>query len=194
LIKIKNVAIFGGTFDPIHRGHIYLVEQILDSRRFDQIIVVPAGNPWQRPTIASAADRLAMARLAFTTKEISVSDCEVVRSAPSYAIDTVRELKRDNDASFTWIIGSDALNGLESWHQIQELAALVDFLVIIRPGYSLSGLKVPPFIRWQTLEIGALDISATEIRTALHEHREVSNLITDPVLSYIKEKRLYGAA
>lgn len=195
MIKTKKVAIFGGTFDPIHRGHIYLAEEIIKAGDFDQLIVVPAGSPWQRPAVASAEDRLEMVRRAFTRDDVLVSDCEVVRCSPSYAIDTVRELKtQDSTSNFTWIIGSDALGGLESWHQINELSKMVDFLVIIRPGYEIQSAHIPNFINWRSLEIGALDMSATEIRRALHENREVGAMLTPDVLSYIREKRLYGAA
>lgn len=136
-----------------------------------------------------------MARRAFERDDVVVSDCEVRRNSPSYALDTVKELKKENpDSDFTWIIGSDALSGLESWHQIMELAELVEFLVIIRPGFEITADRVPEFISWRSLEIGALDISATEIRRALHEHRDVSSMIAPEVLRYIKEKKLYGAA
>lgn len=196
MIKIKKLAIFGGTFDPIHRGHIHLAEKIIQSGKFDQLVVVPAGRPWQRPAIASAPDRLAMAQLAFQGDEVLVSDCEIKRQSPTYAIDTVRELKQGEnaDSQFSWVIGSDALSGLESWNRISELAELIDFLVIVRPGYAITGLHIPTFIRWSSIEIGALDISATEIRRALHEHRDVSAMITPSVLSYIEERGLYGAA
>ena len=195
LIKINRYAIFGGSFDPIHRGHLLLINAIEKSGLFSKIVVVPAGQPWQRPTIASAQDRLAMVQSAITNSEILVSDCEVKRNAPSYAIETVRELQNEfGSASFSWVIGSDALSGLESWHEIKTLSELVDFLVIVRPGYRIDASTVPSFIRWQELEIGALDISATEIRRALQEHRDISAMVTEPVLRYIQEKRLYGAA
>jgi nicotinate-nucleotide adenylyltransferase len=194
LIKTEKIAIFGGTFDPIHRGHLYLAEEIIDIGEFDRVIVVPAGQPWQRPTIASAEDRFAMTKLAFQGSDILVSDCEVRRKSPSYAIDTVRELQSQFNGDFTWIIGSDAVGGLESWHEISSLAALVEFLVVIRPGYEFSGVKIPSYIRWRQREIGALDLSATEIRRALHEGRDVSSMIAPSVLTYIQEKKLYGAA
>lgn len=156
---------------------------------------MPAGNPWQRPTIASPEDRFAMVQLALSDDRIVVSNCEINRVGPSYAIDTVIELMETFEADrFTWILGSDALAGIESWHRIRELAELVDFLAIVRPGYHLDQSRIPDFIRWQVRELGALDISATEIRHALHEHRDVSSMLTEPVSRYIRENGLYGAA
>lgn len=136
-----------------------------------------------------------MARLALADLGVVIDDCEVRRSEPSYAIDTVAELRAANpETRFTWVIGSDALVGLESWHRIRELAQLVEFLVIVRPGYKVENQQVPSYLTWSALEIGALDISATEIRRALYEKRDVSSLVTEPVLHYIRERGLYGAA
>lgn len=171
-----------------------MAEKILSSHNYEKLIMVPAGQPWQRPTIANAHHRLEMVKLAIKSDEILVSDCEIRRNAPSYALDTVRELRQEFDGDFTWIIGSDALGSLESWHEIVTLAGLVDFLVITRPGFDIAGVHVPDYIRWQQIEIGALDISATDIRRALHEGRDVSALISPQVLSYIQKNQLYGAA
>ena len=171
-----------------------MAEKILSSHNYEKLIMVPAGQPWQRPTIANAHHRLEMVKLAIKGDEILVSDCEIRRNAPSYALDTVRELRQEFDGDFTWIIGSDALGSLESWHEIAILAGLVDFLVITRPGFDIAGVHVPDYIRWQQIEIGALDISATDIRRALHEGRDVSALISPQVLSYIQKNQLYGAA
>ncbi len=195
MTEINRYAIFGGSFDPIHRGHLFLISSIEKSSLFTKLIVVPAGQPWQRPTIASAQDRLAMVQASVSSAGVFVSDCEVRRNAPSYAIDTVRELQNDfGPGSYSWIIGSDALSGLESWHEIRELATLVEFFVIVRPGYRIDASSIPSFIRWRELEIGALDISATEIRRALQENRDISTMVDEPVLRYIREKQLYGAA
>jgi len=136
-----------------------------------------------------------MVQASVSSAGVIVSDCEVRRNAPSYAIDTVRELQNDfGPGSYSWIIGSDALSGLESWHEIRELATLVEFFVIVRPGYLIDASSIPSFIRWRELEIGALDISATEIRRALQENRDISTMVDEPVLRYIREKQLYGAA
>ena len=195
MIATNQFGIFGGTFDPVHKGHVHLVEKIREAGIFTHLIIVPAGHPWQRPTIASAPDRLAMVERAFAQLDIEISDCEVRNEKPSYAIETVKELKRIfGPGQFTWILGSDALIGIESWHSIRELANEVDFLAISRPGFVINPELIPDFIRWHSIEIGALAISATEVRRALHEHRDVSSMISPSVLTYIEDNGLYGVA
>lgn len=193
MIKIKNCAIYGGSFDPIHLGHIHLVEEVKKSGLAETLIVVPAGKPWQRETHASAKDRLAMAQIALASSGVIVSDCEINRPGNSYAIDTVTELSKTFHADrYLWVIGSDAFATIESWHRFAELVELVEFLVISRPGYQV--VAPSQLIKWENLEIGALDISATQVREALKEGRNLAGLLTPAVSDYIREHRLYGAA
>ena len=195
MIATNHFAIFGGSFDPIHNGHLHLITSLLDSHRFQKIIVIPAGDPWQKKPQAAKEDRLAMTRLALAGLAVEVNDCEVMRSGPSYAIDTATLLKSQNpNAHLTWIIGSDALSKLSTWNRFEELAKLVDFLVIQRPGYVTENSMVHSNIDWSSVEIEALDISATQIRKALSEGRDISGLVPHQVARYIAEKRLYGAA
>ena len=195
MIATNRYGIFGGTFDPVHNGHIHLLKKLLDSNLFTQLIVVPAGEPWQRPTIASAPHRLEMVRRACEDLEVAISDCEVKRHAPSYAVQTVKELKAEfGPAEFSWILGSDALIGIESWRSIRALASEIDFVAISRPGFVVNPNLIPDFIHWRAIEIGALAISATEVRRALREGRDVSAMIPPKVSSYIEENRLYVAA
>jgi nicotinate-nucleotide adenylyltransferase len=195
LIATSSVAIFGGSFDPIHNGHIHLISSILNSQKFDTLIVVPAGDPWQKKPHASKEDRLEMTRLAIKGMKVEVEDCEILRSGPSYAIDTAKLLiNRNPHAKHTWIIGSDALLNIGTWHKIDEVRTLIDFLVINRPGHVIDASKVHPEVRWSSIEITALDISATEVRAALASGRDVAHLIPIEVHRYITEKRLYGAA
>lgn len=195
MIATKNFAIFGGSFDPIHNGHLHLIASILESQKFEKLIVVPAGDPWQKNPHASKEDRLAMTRLAVKGMRIDVDDCEVSRTGPSYAIDTAKQLSiKYHDARFTWIIGSDALLSLTTWHKFEELVTLVEFLVIKRPGHEIDATKVHAEIKWSSIEIAALDISATKVRAALTSGSDVSQWIPTEVHRYITEKRLYGAA
>ena len=176
----KKVGIYGGTFDPIHNGHIKVVAQLLSRGVVDQIILVPAGEPLLRENVpvASGSDRLAMCRLAIKDiKNASVSEIEINRSGPSYAIDTVAEISKTlPGAELFWIIGSDAFEKIDNWHRANELKELVNFIVIERPGYG------------DGMDIEAIDISATEIREA----RDLSS-VPFAIRSYINEKKLYAS-
>lgn len=193
MIKIKNCAIFGGTFDPIHNGHLHLIKSILDLERFERLVIVPAGDPWQKETEASSKQRLEMLELAIAGVGVEISNCELNRVGPSYAIDTVKELRDESPAEqYTWVLGSDAFAKIETWHKIEELVELVDFLVVVRPGSSspTPSLKM----RFEIIELGALDISATAIRKKIATRQSVAELVPDQVWQYIKANGLYGAA
>jgi nicotinate-nucleotide adenylyltransferase len=193
LIKIKNCALFGGTFDPFHNGHLHLVKSLLAAKKFENLVVIPSGNPYQKSGSASASDRLAMTKLALKDQAVAISDCEIDRAGPSYAVDTIKEIKDSIHADkYTWVLGSDAFAGLASWNRFQELTELVDFLVVIRPGTGvISGI---PGVRFEKIEIDALDISATELRNRIKQGEDVSPYLPVSVLSYIRENHLYGAA
>lgn len=195
MIAIKRVGIFGGTFDPIHFGHIHLLSELSKKAEFDDLVVVPAGQPWQKNPVASKFDRLEMVQIAVQDLPVRISDVEVKRTGDSYAIDTVLELKKKYEpCQVVWIVGSDALSQLHSWHQIEKLAQLVDFLVVKRPNTNLDRTKVPSFVNFTEIEIAALDISATQVRQAISAQSDTSKLIPAKVAEFIKKKGLYGAA
>jgi nicotinate-nucleotide adenylyltransferase len=195
LTATNSIAIFGGTFDPIHYGHLHLIDEILNSEKFSKLVIVPAGKPWQKSPIAPASDRLEMTRRAVGETATEVSDCEIMRDKPSYAIDTVDELVSLNPgSSISWIIGSDAIPGLSTWKRIDEMASKVDFLIVIRPGYEIPQSAIPTYIKWSSIEIQALDISATQVRERVSAGRDISDLVPATVAAYIHEKKLYGAA
>ena len=193
MIKIKNCALFGGTFDPFHNGHLHLIRSLLATKKFDGFVVIPAGNPYKKTTQTSGAHRIEMARLALQGLAVEISDCEVRRSGSSYAIDTVKELKDKFPAErYTWVIGTDAFAGLATWESFEELISIIDFLVVIRPGTARP--QRIPGVRYEEIEIGALDISSTIVRNHLRSGKDVTGLIPEPVVAYIKENNLYGAA
>lgn len=183
----KRIGIYGGTFDPIHNGHLRVVVELVNRKIVDQIILIPAGEPRLRENapVADGQTRFEMCKLAasdlpFGVKEkVEVSDIEVRRSGPSYAIDTVFDLEKSlgKDVELFWIIGSDAYEKIEDWHRSKELQEKVSFIVIDRPGDEGDGL-----------DIGALDISATDIRV----DREV-NGVSPSVRKYITERKLYAS-
>ena len=183
-----RLGLFGGTFDPIHQGHIHLIQQILDRNMVDEVLVVPAGNPWMRSDgpIASAMDRLAMVELALSDLParvkslVGVCECEVRRSGPTYTIDTVEELYGSRpDVAIVIILGSDAAAQIDKWHRSAELRNLVEVLMIARDG--------------EGLDIDALDLSSTKVRQELLTHHSVTGDIPANVLTYIKEHNLYAS-
>ncbi|MBM3742800.1 MAG: nicotinate (nicotinamide) nucleotide adenylyltransferase [Actinobacteria bacterium] len=191
MIKTKNCAIFGGTFDPIHLGHLHVIDNLLNSKKFDSIVVVPAGNPAIREAIASPQERLEMVKIALKDRDIEISDCEVNRPGTSFAIDTAIEIQNQHPgANLHWVIGSDAFAQISSWHKIEELANLVEFLVVERPGPSFIGSQ----IKANSIKIDALPISATEIRSLIDKRATVSEKLPANVYAYIKAKGLYGAS
>jgi nicotinate-nucleotide adenylyltransferase len=136
-----------------------------------------------------------MTRLALEGTNSEIEDYEVIRAEPSYAIDTISFLKKKYpDVTFTWVIGSDALGNLETWKDIGQLAKEISFLVVTRPGHSIDPAKIYPGINWRAIEIAALEISATEIRKAIVDGRDIKKWVPEKVCEYIEEKGLYGAS
>ena len=180
----KRTGLFGGTFDPIHNGHLRVVVELISRKVVDQIILIPAGEPLLRengPKV-DAQTRLEMCKLAVNDlpsgvkEKVSVSDIEIKRNGPSYAIDTVEQLAKSGDDLY-WIIGSDAYAKIDKWHRSEELQEKVSFIVIDRPGDNRDGL-----------DIDALDISATEIR-----NDSQVNGTSPSVRKFITERKLYAS-
>ena len=181
-----RLGIYGGTFDPIHNGHLHVIHQLLVKKIVDRLIVIPARDPQLRPSApaAGAEDRLAMCELAIKELptdlqgRIEVSAIEINRSGPTYSIDTVEELKRLNPgADMVLIVGTDAFSSLDKWHRAAELKKMVEFVVIDRPDFPGT----------PTHSIGAIKVSATAVRSG------DSVDIARSVAGYIKEHGLYGS-
>jgi nicotinate-nucleotide adenylyltransferase len=196
------IGIYGGTFDPIHNGHLHVIKQLLQSHRVERIIVVPAGEPQlrERP-IASAKDRLEMCKIAVDSlaavrDRVEVSPWEVERDRPSYAIDTVEAMvKAHPGKELAWIIGSDAFRRIDQWHESERLQELISFIVVERPmDRDSAAYDGEEFEEVEGEEIDALKISATEIRDRVRSHQSISELVPAGVLSYIEGKSLYGSA
>ena len=181
----KKTGIYGGTFDPIHNGHLRVVVELLSRKIVDQIILIPAGEPRLREStpMADGPTRLEMCKLAINDlpvgikEKVLVSDIEINRQGPSYAIDTVEELEKSGDELY-WIIGSDAYANIEKWHRASDLQEKVSFIVVDRPGSTFE----------DGLDIGAIDISATEIRS----DKEV-NGTAPSVRKFITQRKLYAS-
>ena len=180
---MSRVGIYGGTFDPIHLGHLHVITQLIEKNLVDQLLVVPAGMPLLRENapIATGQQRRAMCQLALAdlptevANKVQVNPIEILRTGPSYAIDTVEAVAQNYpDDTIVLVIGQDAADKLEQWHRIDELRAMVEFLVIGRPGFVGNGV-----------DIGALDVAATTIRQGL------SADVSSSVAAFIRENNLY---
>jgi len=186
-----KIGILGGTFNPIHIGHLILAEEIREKLKIDKIIFVPTYLPPHKDNsnIADARHRYKMIKLAIkTNKYFSVSDIEIKRDGRSYTIDTLREFKRlyPHDELY-FVTGSDLLKYLDDWKDLNEIIKMVKFVVATRPGYPLE--RMPAYI--STMAIRAVDVSAFEIRKAIKENKSFRYLVPEAVLNYINKNKLY---
>lgn len=188
--RIQKIAIVGGTFDPIHLGHLKIISEI--AKKFAKVIVIPTGEPWLKAAkpIATGEQRVAMAQTAVNSlnlaNQVQVSAIEVKRPGPSYAIDTVNELSKVYpEASFTLVLGSDAALNLHKWHRSDELQKLVEVLVVKRASVAPS--------QFPEIQIDAPDISSTAIRDKVAHSQEIAELVPPTIATFIKEHHLYGS-
>lgn len=186
-----KIGILGGTFNPIHIGHLILAEEVREKVGLDKIIFVPTYLPPHKEDfgIAKAKDRLTMVKLATEGNPyFFVSDKEIQRDGRSYTIDTIREFKKEypQDELF-FLIGSDLLKYLEDWKDLQEVARLVTFIAATRPGYPLE--EIPSYIK--TVAIRAVDISGFQIRECIKQSRSFRYLVPEAVYKYITGHKLY---
>ena len=179
-----RLGLYGGTFDPIHKGHLHVITELLKRNIVDQLLVVPAGEPRLRENApqASGSDRRAMCQLAINDldpeirSKVLVNPIEILRMGPSYTIDTVEAIKQTYpDDEIVLIVGTDAYEKLDHWHRVDELMKMVTLEVIQRPGYAGNLAR----------DIDAIDVSATQVR--LHQ----SDQLSPSVANYIKEQNLY---
>lgn len=212
------MAILGGTFDPVHYGHLRLAADVRAALALPEVRLVPAGDPPHRtPPVASARDRVAMLELALREFPGLVLDTrEINRGGKSYTVDTLAELRRENPASsLALLVGADAFRGLPAWHRWRELFDFAHLVVVPRPGISLDDLPGPLAREWQARITGdpqvlrsriggsiflqpvsAQPVSSTAIRDALARggaaKARIAGLLPAAVLAYIESKRLYS--
>ena len=186
-----RIGVLGGTFDPIHIGHLAAASEVFAALSLDRLLVVPAAEqPFKRGSeVASGADRLAMARLAVAADpRLEVSAVDIERGAPTYTIDTMSDL----DAAYpesTWyfVTGADALARLGEWRESSRLREIATFVGVTRPGYDVpSGLGEIPLV-----EVPALGVSSTDVRRRVSLGLPIRYLVPDVVADYIGEHHLY---
>ncbi len=188
---IMKIGIFGGTFNPVHIGHLILAEEAREKLSLDRVIFVPTYLPPHKENagIAPASARFGMVRDAIRgNRHFGISDTEIRRNGRSYTIDTVKEFKRKfPQDELYFLTGSDVLNYLDAWKDVGEILKLVKFVVATRPGYPLE--KIPSHI--QTVAIRAVDISAFEVRECVKQGKSFRYLVPDCVYRYITRRGLY---
>ena len=186
-----KIGILGGTFNPIHLGHLILAEEVSQKIGLSKVIFVPTNIPPHKDNgdIISAHHRLKMLRLAVRGNPcFFVSDIEIKRGDRSYTIDTIKEFNKIySGGELYFIIGSDLIRYLNEWKDLKEIIAMVKFIVATRPGYSLNNL--PAYMT--TIDIRAVDISAFEIRQCIKQNCSFRYLVPESVRSYILKKGLY---
>ncbi len=190
--KYMKIGILGGTFNPVHIGHLILAEEAREKLSLDKVIFIPANLPPHKDDvdIADPQARLRMLKLAVKgNKHFTVSDIEIKRSGRSYTIDTIKALKDKykNDELY-FIIGSDLLKYLEGWKDLNEIFKIVKFIAATRPGYPLE--NIPAYIK--TLGIRAVDISGFSVRQCVKEGKSFRYLVPEAVFEYINKTKLYG--
>lgn len=190
--RARRIGIFGGTFDPIHNGHLVVAEQVLSKLGLDEVLFVPAGDPWQKQTRASDTDRLSMVILALQEHpRYTVSTIDLDRPGPTYTIDTLTELREQypRDELF-FILGADAYRGIDSWHSADRLPELAQFVVVSRP--TEGGSEPLPLRKGvNLLDIPALPVSSTQCRQAIREGQALTGLVPPKVAQYIQDHQLY---
>ena len=200
-MKKRKIGIMGGTFDPIHLGHLVVANEVLNTYGLDEMIFVPAGNPpHKRGTVASSHDRYLMTVMAtLCNDKFKVSDIEVRNSAKSYTLSTIIEFKNlYKDAEFYFITGTDAIIDLPNWHAPEKLIGLCKFIAVNRPGVSIDMVqaKITEIKNIfsgdiEILQAPMLQISSTDIRSRFRRGVSAKYLLPESVEQYIIKNNLY---
>jgi len=190
-----RLGVMGGTFDPIHHGHLVAASEVGSRFELDEVIFVPTGQPWQKPNrrISAAEDRYLMTVIATASNpRFSVSRIDIDRPGPTYTIDTLQELhnQRGADAEFFFITGADALAEILGWRDTEELFRLAHFVGCTRPGHTLADPGLPRG-RVSLVEVPALAISSTDCRSRVERGEPIWYLVPDGIVQYINKRDLY---
>ncbi len=193
----RKIGVMGGTFDPVHHGHLVAASEVADRFGLDEVIFVPTGQPWQKVErlVSRAEDRYLMTVVATASNpRFTVSRVDIDRNGPTYTADTLADLHREfPDAALFFITGADALSQILSWHKIDELFELAHFVGVTRPGYELADEHLPDGAV-SLVEVPAMAISSTDCRRRVAEGHPVWYLVPDGVVQYISKRNLYRPA
>jgi nicotinate-nucleotide adenylyltransferase len=189
----KRIGIMGGTFDPIHHGHLVAASEVAGRFDLDEVVFVPTGEPWQKGAVSPAEDRYLMTVIATASNpRFHVSRADIDRDGPTYTIDTLRDLNAIYGPSATlfFITGADALAKILSWKDALEMLSLAHFVGVTRPGFELSDAHLPADTV-TLVEVPAMAISSSDCRARVAAGKPVWYLVPDGVVQYIAKRRLY---
>ena len=192
---VQRIGVMGGTFDPIHHGHLVAASEVAQAFTLDEVVFVPTGQPWQKDDrrVSPSEDRYLMTVIATASNpRFSVSRIDIDRGGPTYTIDTLRDLRaeRGDEAELFFITGADALAQIMSWQDVNELFALAHFVGVTRPGHRLTGDGLPED-KVSLVEVPALAISSTNCRERVARGAPIWYLVPDGIVQYIAKRRLY---
>jgi nicotinate-nucleotide adenylyltransferase len=191
-----RLGVLGGTFDPLHVGHLAVARDAAAAFDLDRVLFVPTGQPWQKSRYSSAEDRFLMASLgAAADRKFATSRIEIDRRGPTYTLDTMADLRgfHGDATELFFIAGADAVLKLGTWNGIDELGALCDIIAITRTGAELAGSKTRDgWPRIHIHEMEPVDVSATEIRKRVRSGGSIETFVPVTVARYIAERGLYA--
>lgn len=196
----RRIGVLGGTFDPIHRGHLVVADEVARRMRLDAVVFAPSGESWHKSTSAAArsADRLAMVRAAIADDpRFRATTVDIDRAGPTFTVDTLTDLQAEDarahpgdPAQWVFIAGADALAAFATWRDPQGILDRAEVVAVTRPGHALR-IPAPFDERITPIEIPALDVSSSEIRRRVAAGESIIGLVPDPVAAIIAECGLY---
>ena len=187
-----RLGVMGGTFDPIHNGHLVAASEVAAALNLDQVVFVPTGDPTQKPEVTGGEHRYLMTVIATAANpRFMVSRVDIDRDKPTYTVDTLTDLKTTYpDAELFFITGSDAIAQILAWKEVQRLWDLAHFVAVSRPGHAL---QIPDVPVGTVVEVPALSISSTDCRSRVLKGEPIWYLVPDGVVQYIGKHGLYKA-
>jgi nicotinate-nucleotide adenylyltransferase len=197
---MRRIGVMGGTFDPVHLGHLVAASEVAHRFGLDEVVFVPTGQPWQkrdRP-VTPAEDRYLMTVIATAADpRFRVSRVDIDRDGPTYTVDTLRDLRAEyadgGGAELFFITGADALSSIAGWHDADELAELAHFVGVTRPGHALADPGLPQG-SVTLVEVPALAISSTDCRERVSRGEPIRYLVPEGVVEYVAKRGLYAGA
>jgi nicotinate-nucleotide adenylyltransferase len=192
----QRVGVMGGTFDPVHHGHLVAASEVAERFDLDEVVFVPTGRPWQKSEreVSQAEDRYLMTVIATASNpRFSVSRIDIDRDGPTFTVDTLTDLRAERGANVElfFITGADALGQILSWQRAEEAVRLAHFVGVTRPGHVLADPGLPQG-QVSLVEIPALAISSSDCRERVGRNQPIWYLVPDGVVQYIAKRGLYG--